>query len=612
MDQADDIFMQVGAELRRQLAIVRTLVRALPRLLRRRARLEDRRNTLQQNPVRDRIQNENPDQAAQWGQNERELRQLEASNALLAAENARRLEGIQRTQAELGMLVEESRERARQDPELSAQLAALSPAEQDAVHSAVAGNIQAELHGDELVRRPDGSLMTRNEELQSLTADVRARVAQDPELSAQLAGLSPAEQDLVQTEAARGVQQELDRRFPDSRDPNYLGAEESERTQEALDLQSAADRDRDHNRVPDHLQDQSGAQDAARQREEQDEQYRQYVDPDDNGRDNAVEDREAERALRDQEAAKQKDQQRRQDLAEQERTEQGAEAAGPAAGAAAAVDELDDRAEDLDGPETDQARQRELNEPDAEQFRQQEGLDGADPGQVQGARGPEDGQGVDRDGAAQPVIGGDQQPGQDQQATSADQSGVRIEGQDGQEVVPEEDGSIRNATFTIHGQDEPETKQDEPGQDQQLGQPGQRPDPLDAQLAQARAENGRPTVRVDSIDGVQTSGEPLPDGVYKSEPGGGFSYEETPGGQDVRMNFGPGTETGGQRVGTEELDKLRAQQAGSPPPGSPRPEAQAAEGADAGQGARPDHALRAARADRGGRGQEGSGPERTK
>jgi len=592
MDQGEDIMMQTAAELRRHIRIVRVLTSALLRLLKPRRRLEDRRNGAQQNPVLDQAQN--PDRAARWAANEQEVARLQARNTALAAgvDAAQRdVDGLQaqvdalQAQAgqgvgpasqpmsradELSMLTDEVRNQVAADPELSAQLAGLSQDEQNLVHGAVAGDMQVRLHGEEMVRRPDGSLMTRNEELQSITDDVRTRVADDPELAAQLAGLSPEEQDLAQRHAALGIQQELDRRFPDSRDPNL---------------------DQDHDLVPDDIGRRREGQDLARQREAQDEEYRQYVDPDGDGVDNA-------------------------------------------AGTAAAVDELDDRAEDLDEPETDQARQPELNEPDAEQVRlqegldgadpeqvrQQEGLDGADPEQVQGARGPEvgqDGQGVGRDGASESVVGGHQQPGQDQQGASADQSGPQ-----GVNIGSMHNGAFAvgaNARAEVHfhgpGQDQPGV--DQPGVDQPdgPGRQGQRTDALEDTLAQARADKGQGTVRVGSvsnsnINGLEIGDQGLPAGEYSEGERGGFDFKTTtPGGQEVRMHFEEGATVGGKKVTAEEIAKLQRHQAGSPPAGSPRPEAQTAESADAGQGARPDHALRAARPDRGGRGQEGSGPK---
>lgn len=653
MAQAEDMLTQTAAELRRHIRIVRILMQALPRLLRRRRRVESLRNARQQDPVLDgNLNRSDPDLAAQWGALEAQRTQLTETNAQMQAQiDAMRVDndalraqlGSQQAataeagrtlsrEEELQSLTNDVRSRVAQDPVLAAQVAGLSPAEQDLVYSAVAGNIQTELHGDELVRRPDGSLMTRNEELQSLTDDVRAQVAQNPELSAQLAGLSPAEQDLAQRQAALGIQQEMDRRFPDSRDPNQLG------TQAELDRQAENNLDQDHDQQPDDLENRHEAEEAAQRRQQQDQEYQQYVDPDGDGVDNAVQDRERERAEQDQQAEARRQQERDQGLEEQQSTERDAETAATAAGTATAVDELDDELNEPDAEQTqqtdpeaeraepgaDRGQQEELDGPEGD--RGQAELDGPEGEQVQGQQGP----------GAEPGI--DQQ-GQDQQ--SAGQPGVQVVGQDGQEVPREADGSIRNQAFTVGRQNQQEPQQDQqgeaqpgqdqPGQGQQSGQnrqgpgvdqagaqadgQGQRPpDPLDAQLNEARQANGRGSVQISggvsdsTINGVHI--QSAPGGEFSAREDGGVSYRGTnPAGQEVRMEFGPGSTVGGKPMDADELNRLQAQQTSSPRAGSPRPEANAAETEGAGQGARPDHALRAARTERSGRDAESGGRE---
>ncbi len=167
----------------------------------------------------------------------------------------------------------------------------------------------------------------------------------------------------------------------------------------------------------------------------------------------------------------------------------------------------------VDGPEGEQARQRELDGPEAEQV----GLDGPE--------GEQGGQAVGSDGAVPAGIGADQQ-----------------------------------------------------------NQQGERPrDPLEDRLDQDRADNQRHTgITADSINGVDTRGQQLPEGVYtgsaqnlRIEGHGGNDQpgQEADAGEGrgrPNIQFAGGTVDGVQlpsdrSVNLEEFEQLRAAQSGSTP-----------------------------------------------
>ncbi|MEU4603647.1 hypothetical protein AB0F43_11760 [Kribbella sp. NPDC023972] len=432
MAEAEEIFEQTLQEVRKLINNLKLLREAVRQRKRARAAMEFMRDARRQNPALDQLLNDKPDRAEQWGRHEREVRQLEEESARLEAENAER-------RAELGRMREQL---DRQQGELD------------------------DRNGDGI---PDQLRDPRD----------RDRDGQDD---------APQHRDEVAADNARAVDGDQDGRL-DTVERDQEQAEQSQADEEQ-DEQSQAEEEQQARAEQD--------QDAEAQRqEERDREERREGERDDRGVDPAapvaaagtaavvadeLDDREEQAELGDRgEQAELNDREEQAELGDreeqpgldQQRSEQelgNADGTGREGTPGADVDrqQVQDQGQQpqqvQDQGQQPQQVQDQGQQPqqvqDQGQQPQQVQDQGQQPQQVQGGRQPELGQEPEqvRDGQ-QPELG--ERPQQTQDGPGPQQA---QEGQDHRDVMAD-DGSIRNATFTVRG---PDQEQSEHTQSQDL------------------------------------------------------------------------------------------------------------------------------------------------